>query len=98
LCAAVQQQERSIVFDLTRVDSVGLGLLISLQAAGIYLTLMNPTKGVREILRVAKLESVFEIREFRPLEKWWTENQPSTCPVPNDGRPVRDLLTHGEQQ
>ena len=45
------------------VDAAGIGLLVSLQAAGIYLKLMNPTKQVREILRVTNLESVFEISE-----------------------------------
>jgi len=45
------------------VDAAGVGLLVSLQAAGIYLKLMNPTKQVREILRVTNLESVFEISE-----------------------------------
>lgn len=72
LCAAVQQHERNIILDLTGVDAVdaaGIGLLISLQAAGIYLKLMNPTKQVREILKVTKLDSVFEICEFQSTEE-----------------------------
>ena len=37
--------------------------MISLQAAGIYLKLMDPNEHVREVLRVTGLESVFEICE-----------------------------------
>lgn len=64
LCAAVRQRERDLVLDLSEVvaiDAAGIGLLVSLQAAGIYLKLANPTKQVREVLRVTRLESVFEI-------------------------------------
>lgn len=64
LCAAVRQRGRNIVLDLGEVDAIdaaGVGALISLQAAGIYLQLMRPTKAVRELLRVTKLDSVFEI-------------------------------------
>ena len=51
LCAGAQQQGRSVILDLSGVDAIdaaGIGLLVSLQAAGIYLKLMNPTKQVRE--------------------------------------------------
>jgi anti-anti-sigma factor len=64
LCAAVQQQKRAIILDLTEVeaiDAAGIGLLVTLQAAGFYLTLMNPTAQVRDTLRVTKLDSIFEI-------------------------------------
>ena len=67
LCAAVQQQQRNIILDLTEVDAIdaaGIGLLVTLQAAGFYLTLMNPTAQVREILRVTKLDTVIEISEL----------------------------------
>ncbi len=66
LCAAAQQHGRNIILDLRGVDAIdaaGIGLLISLQAAGIYLRLMNATKRVREILRVTNLDSIFEICE-----------------------------------
>jgi anti-anti-sigma factor len=66
LCAAVQQQARNLVLDLAGVDAIdaaGIGVLVSLQAAGIYLKLVNPTSQVREVLRVTKLETVFEICE-----------------------------------
>jgi anti-anti-sigma factor len=65
MCAAVRQSGRKIVLDLSKVDAIdaaGVGALIALQAAGIYLQLMNPTRAVREVLRVTKVDSVFEIR------------------------------------
>ncbi len=71
-CAAMRQQKRSLILDLTEVDAIdaaGIGLLVSLQAAGIYLTLVNPTKQVREILKVTNLESIFEISEFQSAEE-----------------------------
>jgi len=66
LCAAVQQQQHNIILDMAEVDAIdaaGIGLLVTLQAAGYYLTLMNPTAHVREILRVTKLDTVIEISE-----------------------------------
>jgi anti-anti-sigma factor len=71
LCAAVQRHGRNIVLDLSKVDGIdaaGVGALVALQAAGIYLRLMNPTKPVREVLRVTGLGSVFEISEFNTSE------------------------------
>ena len=64
LCAAVRQHGRNVILDLRKVDAIdaaGIGVLISLQAAGIYLKLMDPNERVREVLRVTELESVFEI-------------------------------------
>ncbi len=72
LCAAVGQHRRDVILDLTGVDAIdaaGIGLLVSLQAAGIYLKLMNPTKQVRDVLRVTQLESILEIFESRSAEK-----------------------------
>jgi anti-anti-sigma factor len=66
LCAVVRQHGRDIILDLRRVDAIdaaGIGVLISLQAAGIYLKLMDPSEHLREVLRVTGLESVFEICE-----------------------------------
>lgn len=66
LCAAVQQHARNLVLDLAGVDAMdaaGIGVLVSLQAAGIYLKLANPSRQVREVLRVTKLDTVFEICE-----------------------------------
>ena len=72
LCSAVQQESRNVVLDLTEVDAIdaaGIGALVSLQAAGIYLKLMNPTEQVRGVLRLTNLESVFEICESQSIDK-----------------------------
>ncbi|MBZ5657551.1 MAG: STAS domain-containing protein [Acidobacteriia bacterium] len=64
LCAASQKHGRIVVLDLERVDAIdaaGIGLLVSLQAAGIYLRLRNPNPNVREMLSVTHLDSIFEI-------------------------------------
>jgi len=71
LCAAVQQHERTLILDLAGVDAIdaaGIGLLVSLQAAGIYLKLVNPARQVREVLRLTQLESVFEICESQATD------------------------------
>jgi anti-anti-sigma factor len=47
--------------EVETIDAAGIGALLSLQAAGIYITLASPTDAVREIFRVTKLDSVFEI-------------------------------------
>jgi hypothetical protein len=44
-------------------------LLVSLQASGIYLTLMNPTQNVREMLRLTHLDSIFEVCEPRSAQE-----------------------------
>jgi len=67
LCTAVGHYGRTVVLDLKHVNTIdagGIGALIALQTAGVYLTLENPTKTVREVLRVTGMDSVFEIREF----------------------------------
>jgi len=72
LCAAVRQEGRNATLDLTGVDAIdaaGIGSLVSLQASGIYLTLLNPAEQVREVLRVTQLESIFEIRESRAAQE-----------------------------
>ena len=64
LCAASRQMGRSVVLDLTGVDAIdaaGIGALVSLQASGTYLILMNPTAQVREVLKLSHLDSIFEI-------------------------------------
>lgn len=68
LCAAARQDVRNVVVDLKEVetiDAAGVGALVSLQAAGIYLKLANPNAQVRELLRVTKLDSIFEICDWR---------------------------------
>src|SRR5258707_568340 len=72
LCAAVSKRGRSVTLDLTEVDAIdaaGIGSLISLQASGIYLTLLNPTDQVPYILRVIQLDSIFEIRDSCAAEE-----------------------------
>lgn len=64
LCAAVQHHGREIVLDLgevSAIDAAGVGALVSLQAAGIYVKLMNPTEAVRAVFQLTGLLSVFEI-------------------------------------
>lgn len=64
LCAVLRRKVREITLDLrdvTEIDAAGIGALVSLQASGIYLTLANPTASVRQVLRLTKLDSVFEI-------------------------------------
>ena len=66
LCSAAQQAGRNIVLDLTQVDAIdaaGMGALVSLQAAGVYLKLMNPKRPVRETLKLTNLDTIFEICE-----------------------------------
>jgi len=72
ICAAVQLQARNIILDLTEIDAIdaaGIGLLVSLQAAGFYLTLMNPIPHVRETLRITKLDSILEICELHSSQE-----------------------------
>jgi len=72
LCAAVRHYGRDVILDLKRVDAIdaaGIGVLLSLQAAGVYLKLMDPAESVREILRLTNLESVFEICESEGIER-----------------------------
>jgi anti-anti-sigma factor len=67
LCTAVGHYGQTVILDMTHVSTIdagGIGALIALQTAGVYLTLQNPTKAVREVLRVTGMDSVFEIREF----------------------------------
>ena len=70
LCAALGNYGRDIVVDLSeidRIDAAGSGALLALQAAGVYLRLLNPSRLVREFLRSKKMESLFEILEHDAL-------------------------------
>src|SRR5260370_22495633 len=70
LCSDMQQESRNVVLDLTEVDAIdaaGVGALLSLQAAGVYLKLLNPSRQVREILKVTRLNSIFEICESQSI-------------------------------
>ena len=64
LCAASRQHGRTIMLDLEKVeaiDAAGIGALVALQAAGIYVQLVNPNQHVRELLRVTQVDSILEI-------------------------------------
>ena len=66
LCAVFQQNGRDIILDfsgVTAIDAGGIGALVSLQAAGIYVRLVNPSFAVCRLLRLIGLDSVFEISE-----------------------------------
>ena len=66
LCAIIQQPGRDIIVDLsgvTEIDAVGIGALVALQAAGIYLRLVGFSLAVRQVLRVTSLESLFEMSQ-----------------------------------
>ena len=72
LCAAVRQNGRNVLLDLRKVDGIdagGLGLLVSLRAAGFRLKLMEPTAHVRRILSLTKLDSIFEICESESADE-----------------------------
>ena len=72
LCAAVQEHGKDVVVDLegvTAIDAAGVGALLSLQAAGIYLKMMNPTEPVRAALRLTGLDKVFEVCEGKYIQE-----------------------------
>jgi anti-anti-sigma regulatory factor len=66
LCTALGKYGQDIDLDLggiTRVDSSGIGALIALQAAGVYVRLKNVPEKVRRALTERNAESLFEICE-----------------------------------
>ena len=92
LCSAARQESRNVVLDLTEVDAIdaaGIGALASLQAAGIYLRLMNPTPQVREVLKVTQMDSIFEIYESQSIP----ETAESTQACLPDSRPEKFSCT-----
>jgi anti-anti-sigma factor len=76
LCAAVPHYGRDIMLDLVAVSSIdaaGIGALASLQAAGIYLRLMNPNESVSPILRLTGMDTILEIGQAESLK----DNKPA---------------------
>ncbi len=66
LCAALGHYGHDIALDLgglTKVDWSGVGALIALQAAGVYLRLKNVPEEMRRALRARNVEPLFEICE-----------------------------------
>jgi anti-anti-sigma regulatory factor len=60
------QASREVIVNLgevTAVDAAGIGALLSLQAAGFYLTLADPIPTVQQVLARTDLDSVFEITQ-----------------------------------
>ena len=53
--------------EVSAIDAAGIGALLSLQAAGIYLKLVNPSQSVRAVLRLTGMASVFEICDELPI-------------------------------
>jgi len=69
LCAALPHYGREIIVDLhdvTTLDAAGIGALVALQAAGIYVRVVNPNEHVREVLRLTNLDSIVEVSGPRP--------------------------------
>jgi anti-anti-sigma factor len=95
LCSAVHQESRNIVLDLTEVkaiDAAGIGALASLQAAGFYLKLVNPTRRVREILKVTKLYSILEICESQSIDETMESSPASTRDNQSAGETATDVM------
>jgi anti-anti-sigma factor len=68
LCASIGSKEA--IIDLSAVeaiDAAGVGMLVSLQAAGVYLTLLNPNDAVSNVLHLTGLDTVFDIRRGETL-------------------------------
>ena len=58
---------KELAFDLTGmkyVPSGVLGLLASLTRLGIEVHLYNPSRDVREVLRITRLDHLFEVQEL----------------------------------
>lgn len=90
LCVAVGLQGQDVILDLsqaTAIDRWGMGALVALQAAGIFLTLRNPHEQILTALRLRHLESIFKIcestRETVPPPDWHAGHEglgdPSDC-------------------
>lgn len=70
LCAAIGSSEA--ILDLSAIESIdaaGVGMLVSLQAAGVFLTLLNPNDSVSSVLSLTGLDSVFDIRRGETLNE-----------------------------
>lgn len=73
LCAALQQFGRNIAVDLSDVDGIdaaGVGAMIALQAAGVYLKLRNPSERVRQMLgRAGDIFEIWADKEHADIER-----------------------------
>ena len=69
LCAASRSHGHDVVIDLEKVESIdasGVGALVALQAAGIYVQLVNASAPVREVLRVTQVDSIVDVGATTP--------------------------------
>ena len=80
--ALLAQQRHHFVLDLADVnyiDSSGLGQLIAIWVSsmkrGGYLTVVNPTKRVRRLFAITKLDTIFDIFEDRDEALAFTRNR-----------------------
>lgn len=78
-----QGNASAIVLDLarvSRVDARGLGVLLRLreqaESKGIEFRIMNVTKLVQQVLKITKLNTVFEVTSERELASLTTSVQP----------------------
>ena len=84
LCAAIRHYGEDVILDLggvSAIDAAGIGALVSLQAAGIYLKLMNPTEPVRTVLRLTGMDSLFEICDDQSLAEPRPQRAPEMVPL-----------------
>ena len=64
LCRAIHEAGKNVILDMSlvdRIDAAGIGALVALQAAGIYLTIADPSKAVADVLRLTHVDSLFEV-------------------------------------
>jgi anti-anti-sigma factor len=91
LCAVAGRDGGDVILDLKEVDEIdvtGIRLLMSLQAAGFYLRLVNPTAKVRATLTATQLDSVVEVCDSELTDdrggEETTDFRPEvTTPTPN---------------
>lgn len=72
LCPALRQRGKTILLDLSlvdRIDAAGIGALVALQAAGIYLKFMDPSKAVVDVLKLTQVDSLFETVHTGEVER-----------------------------
>ena len=84
LCAAIRHYGEDVILDLggvSAIDAAGIGALVSLQAAGIYLKLMNPTEPVRTVLRLTGMDSLLEICDDQSLAEPRQQRAPEMVPL-----------------
>jgi anti-anti-sigma factor len=75
LCAAIRQRRGTIILDVggvEAIDAAGIGMLVSLQATGVYLVVLNPSEQVRNALRLTEVDSILQVCESKSVEETLT--------------------------